>query len=109
MAASQLVAEKWLEKNQHEMFYCPHQPGKLMISKNACAKRHLQAGKEEYQDLMKGDLFNYTYKRGLALCRECPIGKRLALSPAANEPRPRRQPRGTFVNHGWKTHPQRAF
>jgi hypothetical protein len=109
MAASQLVAEKWLEKNQQEMFYCPHQPGKLMISKNACAKRHLQAGKEEFQDLMKGDLFNYTYKRGLALCRECPIGKSLALSPAARESHPRRHPRGTFVNHGWKTHLQRAF
>jgi hypothetical protein len=103
------MAEKWLEKNQHEMFYCPHQPGKLMISKNACAKRHLQAGKEEYQDLMKGNLFNYTYKRGLALCRECSIGRRLAPSPAANEPRPRRHPRGNFVNHGWKTHLQRSF
>ncbi len=108
MAASRLVAEEWLEKNQQEMFHCPHQPGKLVISKNACAKRHLQAEKEEYQDPLKGDFFHYAYKMGLSLCRDCSIGKRLTPTLAANESRPRRRPRRDLVNHG-RIHLQRSL
>jgi hypothetical protein len=108
MAASRLVIEEWLEKNQHAMFHCPHQPGKLMISPNACAKRHLQAEKEEYQDPMKGDFFHYAYKMGLALCRNCSIGKRLTPTLAASERRPRRRLRRDLVSHG-RAHLQRSF
>ncbi len=101
MAAIGFVAEEWLEKNQDEMFLCPHQPGKLMISKNGCAKRHLQAGKEKEQDSMRGDFFYYNYRMGLTLCRNCSIGKRLTVThAAANERRPRRRLRRDLFNHG---------
>ncbi len=107
MAAIRFVAEEWLEKNQDEMFHCPHQPGKLMISKNGCAKRHLQAEKEKDQDSMRGD-FYYSYKMGLALCRDCSIGKRLTPILAANEGRPRRRPRRDLVKHR-RAHLQRSL
>jgi hypothetical protein len=70
---------QWLARNQSKMISCPYQPGQLMISKHACSKRHLTARQENYEDLLKGDLFNYSYKSGLVRCRECPIGKKLIL------------------------------
>ncbi len=100
MAAIRLVAEEWLEENQDEMFHCPHQPGKLMISKNGCAKRYLQAGKEKDQDPMRGDFFYYNYKMGLTVCRNCSIGKRMKVTLAPSERRPRRRLRRDLVNHG---------
>ncbi len=79
MQKEPIEPRRWLQKNQNQMFYCPHQPGQLWISKHACMKRYLTGQREDLADLMKGDLFNYTYKRGLSLCRECPIGKKLVL------------------------------
>lgn len=78
------AAAEWWAKNRHEIISCPYQPGKLMISKNACTKRYVQSRKENYQDMLKGDLFNYAYKKGLTLCRDCPIGTQLALKSRAN-------------------------
>ncbi len=80
MTELQRVAKQWLVKNQRKMVSCPYQPGQLMISKNACSKRYILARRENPADLLKGDLFHYTYKRGLSLCRDCRIGKKLALS-----------------------------
>ncbi len=73
-------SKEWLAKNHHLMINCPYQPGQLVISKNACTKRYRLGRREDFSDLMKGDLFNYSYKRGLSLCRECPIGKKLAIA-----------------------------
>lgn len=56
MGESQLPVKEWLAKNHREMICCPHQPGNLMISKNACSKRYSMGQKEDYQDLMKGDV-----------------------------------------------------
>lgn len=78
MMQVEAVAQKWLEKNRRKMVDCPYQPGQLMISKQACGKRYAMGRRENFEDLMKGDIFNYTYKRGLSLCRECPIGKKWA-------------------------------
>jgi hypothetical protein len=102
MAARQLVAEEWLEKNQQEMFYCPYQPGNLMISKNACSKRYWIAHEENNQDFLKGDFFHYSFKRGLSVCRDCPIGKQLSLSHVANKPQTRLRARNNRSNRGWK-------
>jgi len=85
MVASKKAAKEWLAKNRGEMISCPNQPGNLMISKNACAKRYWMSRRETYEDLMKGDPFHYTYKRGLSLCRECPIGKKLIDAYPVNE------------------------
>src|SRR4030065_668030 len=97
MANGQIGAREWLAKKQREIIWCSNQPGKLMISKSACSKRHMISRKENLNDMMKGDLFNYAYKTGLSLCRECPIGKKLAVSsPAArfsNESRDHRTER----------------
>jgi len=88
MAGNQRAVKEWLAKNQQEMISCANQPGKLVISKYACAKRHWMSRQEKYQDIGKGDFFYYTFKRGLSLCRDCPIGKKLALSYPGSESHP---------------------
>jgi hypothetical protein len=102
MGKSQMEVKEWLAKNQQEMICCPYQPGNLMISKNACSKRYWMGQKEDYQDLMKGDVFNYAYKRGLSLCRECSIGKELARASKVAKSDSRPQIRNVRSNQGWK-------
>jgi len=102
MGKSQTEVKEWLAKNQQEMICCPYQPGNLMISKNACSKRYGMGQKEDYQDLMKGDVFNYAHKRGLSLCRECPIGKELALASKVAKSYSRPQARNGRSHQGWK-------
>ena len=108
MGEGQVAVKEWLAKNQEDMVCCPHQPGKLMISKSACAKRYWMARDEDYQDLMKGDVFNYSYKRGLSLCRECSIGKQMAreYKPAKLLSRP--QARNGRPHHAWKMNIQKS-
>jgi hypothetical protein len=108
MGESQLAVKEWLAKNQQDMICCPYQPGNLMISKNACSKRYWMGRNEDYQDLMKGDVFNYSYKRGLSLCRECPIGKQLARESKADKSYSRSQARNARPHHGWKMHIQKS-
>jgi hypothetical protein len=80
------TANEWLMKNQRKLVSCPYQPGQLTISKNACSKRYVLGKNENPADLLKGDLFHYTFKRGLSLCRECPIGRKLAVAHETQEP-----------------------
>ncbi len=84
MAETQILAKLWLQKNRTKMISCPYQPGNLTISKNSCSKRYRMGRKEKFEDLLKGDLFNYTFKRGLSLCRTCPIGKSLTIPRRVN-------------------------
>jgi hypothetical protein len=80
MAQIQISAKAWLTKNRGDMFVCPYQPGQLTISKTACSKRHLMGKQEDLSNLQKGnDPLNYSLVRGLSLCRECPIGKKLTV------------------------------
>jgi len=67
--------EEWFTRNQHEIIRCPYQPGNLIISKYGCRKRRDRARRETFDDLTKGDVFEYIYKSGLMVCRDC----RLAL------------------------------
>jgi hypothetical protein len=106
MGERQLAVKEWLAKNQQEMICCPYQPGNLMISKNACSKRYWMGRKEEYQDLMKGDFFQYAYKRGLSLCRTCPIGEQNALASKAAMPCSRLPARNGRASHGWRMQAQ---
>jgi len=108
MGEGQLAVKEWLMKNQEDMVSCPNQPGNLMLSRSACAKRYWMARNEDYQDLMKGDVFNYTYKRGLSLCRGCSIGKQMAreYKPAKLFSRP--QARNGRPHHGWKMNIQKS-
>ncbi len=77
MAQAYDMAEEWLGKNQQQMIRCPYQPGNLVISKKACTKRHLVGRKGIISDYRRGDLFYYKVKKGLSLCRQCPIGEKL--------------------------------
>ena len=92
MAQKPIVADKWLARNRRDMIVCPHQPGQLMISKSSCLKRYQMSRKENLGDLLKGDFFQYVYMKGLSLCRDCPIGKKLAVSRPADRTRPSLRP-----------------
>jgi hypothetical protein len=84
MSQSQISPKAWLTKNRADMFVCPYQPGQLTISKSACSKRHLMGKQEDLSNLQKGyDPLNYGFARGLSLCRECSIGKKLAVKQKA--------------------------
>ncbi len=67
-------AEDWLAENHKQMIDCPYQPGSLKISKVSCKRRFL-AGL--YMGSFNGDPMLYLVKKGLLLCAECPIGKKL--------------------------------
>ncbi len=78
MLQSQSVANDWLADNRPGMINCPHQPGQLIISKNACMARHMVSQQGHFKIIKNWEnLFYYSLKMGLALCRECPIGKQL--------------------------------
>ena len=108
MGESQRAVKEWLAKNHEDMVSCPYQPGNLMISKSACARRYWMGRNEDYQDLMKGDVFNYSYKRGLSLCRECSIGKQLARELKAAKIYSRPNGRNGRSHHAWKMNIQKS-
>lgn len=62
-----------LEQACLELFICTRQPGKLRISKQACAMRYLmaQAGKITIPE----DELGMARKAGLAICQDCPEGR----------------------------------
>jgi len=80
LAQKQITVDKWLAKNRRDMIVCPNQPGQLMISKSSCLKRYQMSRKENLRDLLKGDFFQYIYMKGLSVCHDCPVGKKLAIS-----------------------------
>jgi len=63
--------EKWMAENRHRMVQCPNQPGRLLITEKSCWQRQLQARKENLDDVMSGDVFDYMYKKGLSICLTC--------------------------------------
>ena len=69
--------KKWMAKNRDLMIGCPNHPGKLLISKNACQKRH-KASLNPDLKIYAEDFFRFAFKQGLSVCRDCRIGKRLA-------------------------------
>lgn len=84
MAGVQLLAEEWLAKNRPEMISCPFQPGNLIISKRACFHRHILGQREKLKLSKNDDFFYYKFKKGLFLCRRCPIGGKLANANSMN-------------------------
>jgi hypothetical protein len=92
LAQKQVTTDKWLTKNREDMIVCPNQPGQLVISKSSCSKRYTMSRREDLKDLLKGDFFHYTYKRGLTVCRDCPIGKKLSATRPSARPRPAVRP-----------------
>jgi len=56
-----------------ELIECKHQPGRLRISRHACALRHLMAQKMKVE--FPKDEFGMARKAGLDICRTCPDGR----------------------------------
>jgi len=71
MKGYQNQIEKWMAENRHRMVQCPNQPGRLLITEKSCWQRQLQARKENLDDVMSGDVFDYMYKKGLSICLTC--------------------------------------
>jgi hypothetical protein len=71
MKAYQHQIEKWLAENRHRMVQCPNQPGRLLITEKSCWQRQRLARKENLDDVMSGDVFDYMYKKGLSICLTC--------------------------------------
>lgn len=92
LAQKKVTTDKWLAKNREDMIVCPKQPGQLTISKSSCSKRYIMSRRENLKELLKGDFFQYIYMRGLSVCRDCPIGKKLSVARPASRPRPAARP-----------------
>jgi hypothetical protein len=66
------IASFWMS-NVSEIIECPHQPGNLKITKNACRKR-LSASKEMTPEMLDhSDLFVYSFRYGLLRCKDCSV------------------------------------
>jgi hypothetical protein len=77
MEIKERAAEDWLNKHREVLITCPFQPGKLIISRKACGKRRLASQVPLDNEIRKLDLFQSTVTKGLSLCGQCPISKRL--------------------------------
>ncbi len=71
MASSQSCAE--LERAGVELIDCARQPGRLRISRHACALRYLLAQKAQTD--YPNDEFGMALKAGLDICKNCPDGR----------------------------------
>jgi hypothetical protein len=60
------------ELSEMELVECSRQPGKLRLSRYACARRYLRA-QENMEDIPEND-FGIALKWSLELCRTCPQG-----------------------------------
>ncbi len=87
MRAASSHVTQWMDEHHERMMVCPNQPGALLLSKSACVRRYLAAQEETYEDMMLLDFFRYRVKKGLYLCRNCPVGARLASRVACNQAR----------------------
>lgn len=83
MEAMASAVKEWMASHQERMMVCPNQPGALVLSKAACVRRYLAAQEESYEDMMLVDFFRYRVKRGLFVCRKCPLGRQLASRAGA--------------------------
>ncbi len=76
--ASQQTIEVWLQENRHQMLQCPNQPGDLLITRRACAKRYRSAQNVDLGG-QKGrkmkSVFEEYVSANLSRCRYCPIGR----------------------------------
>jgi hypothetical protein len=67
----QAQMDEWLASNRRDLVQCDRQPGNLLITKNSCNKRQLRAREENLDDIMTGDVMDYMYRKGLAICLDC--------------------------------------
>jgi len=77
MSRYQQIIEEWLTRNRNRMVKCALQPGNLLISRQSCLKRRQRAKEEDLTDIMKGDVLDYVYRKGLAICLNCEASETL--------------------------------
>ncbi len=65
--------DKWLSANIKEIIDCPHQPGNLKISKQACLKRLQASDVVRFEKKAQDDLFIFGVKQGLLKCKDCSV------------------------------------
>ena len=77
MSNLQQPVKRELLELELELIQCPRQPGKLRISRHACALRYCEAQKiKKYNTFGYG--FAFIQKNGLEICRTCPDGRHYA-------------------------------
>ncbi|MEJ5375938.1 MAG: hypothetical protein WHX93_05120 [bacterium] len=82
MRAAATAVDRWMNEHHERMMVCPNQPGALLLTKRACMRRYLASQEETYEDMMLVDFFRYRVKKGLYLCKNCPVGASLASARA---------------------------
>jgi hypothetical protein len=71
------ASDHWLSLNNGDIIDCPHQPGNLKITRNACLKRYQASAKTCPESINQANLFLYTVGSGLLRCRTCSIVEKL--------------------------------
>lgn len=61
------------ENTSREMIECPHQPGKLRLSIQACAMRYREAQRQKPS--FTSDEFGMARRAGLEICKVCKLGR----------------------------------
>jgi hypothetical protein len=69
------ISATWLQANAANMIRCPSQPGGLLISARACARRYFLAQAVPSNPAQE-NLFTFTINQNLRACRECAVGRR---------------------------------
>jgi hypothetical protein len=99
------ITNYWLTSNVGEIIECPHQPGNLKITKNACRKRLMASETMTQEMLDHSDLFVYSFRYGLLRCKTCSVMEKIPPSEKAVEPEPflmksRRVRKGNYLRVG---------
>jgi ABC-type nickel/cobalt efflux system permease component RcnA len=76
--APRVDAEAWLQEHPDALIDCPHQPGNLRLTREACAKRHQTANQPRWNNLSAEPHAVFMFKMNLIPCRGCQVGARLA-------------------------------
>jgi hypothetical protein len=69
------LSATWLSANAANMIRCPAQPGGLLISRRACARRYFMAQNAPPNPTQE-NLFAFTVNQNLRACRECAVGRK---------------------------------
>ncbi len=99
MSDHERIVGEWMDRNRNRMVQCHYQPGNLLITRQSCLARRQRAKEEDLTDIMKGDVLDYVYRKGLAICLACEESelsqagsRRAALRVINGVPYPVREP-----------------
>jgi hypothetical protein len=70
--------EAWLAQHPDALIECPHQPGHLKLTPQACAKRYLTANEPRWANIGAEPFPVFVFKMNLIPCRKCKVGARMA-------------------------------